>query len=312
MRVLLTGAGGMLGHGIADAWARLRPDDQLIGVTRRDVDLRDDAGVAALMHETRPDAVIHAAAVVGGIAAKIAEPTPYLLENLALDSSVLRASIAAQVPELLYIGSAAIYPESAVQPIDEDAVLTGSLEAANEGYALAKIAAGKVCEYASRQYGYAYKVAAPSNLYGPGDDFTLGHGHLVAAAIAKVHSAKAAGEDVVTIWGDGRARREFTFSIDLAEWLVGQVGRLSEWPALLNLGTGDDHSITEYYEVAREIVGWDGEFVFDVSKPSGVARRLLDSSRARALGWNPSTPLSEGMRSSYESFLAASTRNGTK
>lgn len=312
MRVLLTGAGGMLGRGIADAWARLRPSDQLVGVTRREVDLRDHAAVVDLMREVRPDAVIHAAAVVGGIAAKVAEPTPYLLENLALDSSVLRASLAAEVPELLYIGSAAIYPESASQPIREDAVLTGALESANEGYALAKIAAGKVCEYASRQYGYAYRVAAPSNLYGPGDDFTLGHGHLVAAAIAKVHAAKAAGDHTVSIWGDGRARREFTFSVDLAEWLVGQIGTLSSWPTLLNLGTGDDHSITEYYEVARQVVGWDGEFVFDTSKPSGVGRRLLDSSRARALGWAPSTPLTEGMRSSYESFLAASTLNGTK
>ncbi|MEY9951161.1 NAD-dependent epimerase/dehydratase family protein [Leifsonia sp. EB34] len=312
MRVLLTGAGGMLGSGIADAWARLRPAEELISVTRREVDLRDDRAVTTLMQDVRPDAVIHAAAVVGGIAAKIAEPTPYLLENLALDSSVLRASLEVGVPELLYIGSAAIYPESAEQPIAEDAILTGTLEPANEGYALAKIAAGKVCEYASRQFGYAYRVAAPSNLYGPGDDFALGHGHLVAAAIAKVHAAKTAGDRTVSIWGDGRARREFTFSVDLAEWLVGQVGALSGWPSLLNLGTGDDHSITEYYEVAREVVGWDGEFVFDASKPSGVGRRLLDSSRARALGWNPSTPLTDGMRSSYESFLAASTPNGTK
>ena len=304
MRLLLTGANGMLGSSIADSWRSQRPDDELFAVTRADADLRDPAAVRDLVDRVAPDAIVHAAAVVGGIAAKIAEPTPYLADNVAIDSSILHAAIDARVPELLYLSSAAIYPEAADQPIGESALLTGPLEAANEGYGLAKIAGGKVCEYASRQYGLAYRAVAPSNLYGPNDDYSLGHGHLIAATLAKVHEAKARGADSVTIWGDGTARREFTYAPDLASWLVSQVGALRDWPPLLNVGVGADHTITEYYEAAAAVVGFDGRFEFDLSKPSGAPRRLLDSSRARDLGWQPTTDLADGMAACYRQFLA--------
>lgn len=311
VRVLLTGAQGMLGSGIADQWRLSRPGDDLLPVTRADVDLRDDAAVRSLIDRTAPDAIIHAAAVVGGISAKLAEPTPYLLENLAIDSSVLRAALAAGVPELLYLSSAAIYPEAATQPIREDALLTGPLEHANEGYALAKIAAGKACEYASRQFGYSYRVVAPSNLYGPNDDYSPVQGHLIAAALAKVHSAHESGAPSVSIWGDGSARREFTYAPDLARWLVSQIGSLSGWPALLNVGTGTDHSIAEYYDTARAVVGYSGDFDYDLSKPAGVPQRLLNSSRARELGWAPTTGLVEGMTECYRQFINTSRQNGT-
>lgn len=295
----------MLGSSIASQWRELRPADQLIVATRQDVDLRDREQTRRFLEQAQPDAIIHAAAKVGGIQAKIAEPTPYLLDNLLLDSSLLSSAIELQIPELLYISSAAIYPESVEQPITEDALLSGRLESANEGYALAKIAASKVCEYASRQYGFSYKVAAPSNLYGPNDDYSLGHGHLVAAAIAKIHAAHEAGAPTVDIWGDGTARREFTYVMDLAEWLVSQIGVLDAWPTLLNLGCGFDHSIAEYYESARAAVGYTGSFVYDTSKPTGVHQRLLDSSQARQLGWNPQTTIETGMAASYDKFLAS-------
>lgn len=295
----------MLGSSIAERWAVQRPGDELIAMSRADVDLRDKAATARYVTDSAPDAIIHAAAVVGGIAAKIATPTPYLLDNLLVDTSVLSAAIDARVPELLYIGSAAIYPEHYRQPFIETDVLAAPLEPANEGYAIAKIAAAKLCQYASAQFGYRYRVAVPSNLYGPNDDYSASHGHLIAATIAKVHEAATSGESTVLIWGDGTARREFTFSTDLASWLVTQVGRLEQWPALLNLGVGADRSITEYYEVARDVIGFTGGFEYDTSKPAGMHQRILDSSAARMLGWNPTTTLDEGMAIVYRSYLAA-------
>jgi GDP-L-fucose synthase len=300
----------MLGRSFAAQWQKIRSSDELIVSTRADADLSDHAATRRFIESVQPDSIVHAAAKVGGISAKLAEPTPYLLDNLVLDSSVLSAAISSGVRELLYVGSGAIYPQDATQPIGEDAILGGPLERANEGYALAKIAAGKVCEYASRQFGFHYRVVAPSNLYGPNDDYSLGHGHLVAAALSKIHAAYVSGMDTVSVWGDGTARREFTYVVDLADWLVGQMGRLSTWPSLLNVGAGTDHSIAEYYEVAKRIVGFTGDFEYDASKPAGVAQRLLDSSRARALGWAPTTSLEDGMTESYSQFVANLAKDG--
>lgn len=294
----------MLGSSIAQQWAVRRPEDELVGLRREDVDLRDRAATAEFIARVAPDVIIHAAARVGGIQAKLAEPVPYLLDNLLLDTSVISAAIDSGVTELLYVGSAAFYPEHFRQPFVEDDLLAAPLEKANEGYAIAKLASAKLCEYASRQYGYHYRVVVPSNLYGPNDDYSLSHGHLIAATIAKIHAAHVEGAPVVEVWGDGTARREFTFSDDLAGWLVGQADNLAAWPDLVNVGAGIDHSITEYYETARDVVGYTGEFHYDTSKPAGMHQRLLDSSRARALGWEPTTQLREGMSQTYEKYTA--------
>ena len=294
----------MLGSAIADQWAKLRPDDELVPLTRATVDLRDAVATERALADIKPDAVVHAAARVAGIAEKLAHPATYLQQNLQLDSSVISASIAQGIPELLYISSGAIYPADLPQPLSEDDLLAGALESANEGYALAKITGGKLCEYASREFGFAYRAAVPSNLYGPGDSFGAGRAHLVASTIVKAHDAVATGAPTIDVWGDGTARREFTYSLDLAQWLVGQVGSLEAWPALLNLGVGFDHSIREYYEAAARVAGFTGDLVYDTSKPSGVMQRLLDSSRARELGWNPTTTLDEGYTACYESFVA--------
>jgi GDP-L-fucose synthase len=304
VRLLVTGGNGMLGRSIVSQWESQRPDDDLVVITRAEVDLRDKAATRAVIEKARPDAIIHAAAKVGGIGQKMAEPTPFLLDNILLDSSVLSAAIDLRIPEVLYVGSAAVYPAEYVRPIVESDLLGGPLEAANEGYAIAKIAAAKICEYASRQYGLDFKVALPSNLYGVHDHFDLASAHLVAATLAKVHEAKVGGSDTVSVWGDGTARREFTYSVDVAEWLVQQVGRLSAWPATLNLGCGFDHSVADYYETAKEVVGFTGALEFDTSKPSGVPQRLLDSSVARGLGWNPQTTLRDGMAATYADYVA--------
>jgi GDP-L-fucose synthase len=293
----------MLGRSIVESWRRQRPDDELYPLSRREVDLRDRSSVRAVIEEIRPDSILHAAAKVGGIGAKLAEPTPFLLDNLLLDTSVLSAAIELEVPELLYVGSAVVYPQEYLKPFVEDDIMTGVLEPANEGYGLAKISAVKVCEYASKQFGLAYRAALPSNLYGPYDHFDLANAHLIAATLAKVDQAARAGERVVNVWGDGSARREFTFSEDLADWLVQQVGSLAEWPPTLNLGYGTDYSVREFYEFAQEIVGYDGRLEYDTSKPAGTPQRLIDSSAARALGWAPSTSIREGMLATYQQYL---------
>ena len=304
MRVLVTGGNGMLGRSIVSEWKSQRPDDDITVVTRAEVDLQDKNATRALIERAQPDAIIHAAAKVGGIGVKIAEPTGFLLDNLLLDSSVLSAAIDLRIPELLYVGSAAVYPAEYVRPILESDLLGGTLESANEGYAVAKIAALKVCEYASRQYGLAFKAVLPSNLYGVHDHFELSNAHLVAATLAKVHTAKKDGSDVVSVWGDGTARGEFTDSVDVASWLVQQIGNLDAWPPTLNLGCGTDHSVAEYYEVARDVIGFEGTLEFDTSKPAGVPQRLLDSSIARSLGWNPQTTLLDGMTATYADYVS--------
>lgn len=294
----------MLGSSIAQQWALHRPDVELTQVTRSDADLRDRTATAELIAAVAPDVIIHAAAKVGGIQAKLDEPVPYLLDNLLLDSSVISAALELRIPDLLYVGSAAFYPEHFRQPFVEDDLLAAPLEKANEGYAIAKLAGAKLCEYASRQLGLHYRVVVPSNLYGPNDDYSLSHGHLIAATIAKIHAAHIEGSPVVAVWGDGTARREFTYSDDLATWLVSQVDNLANWPDLVNVGAGTDHSITEYYETAREVVGYTGVFEYDTTKPAGMHQRLLDSSRARALGWAPTTSLAEGMAQTYEKYTS--------
>lgn len=303
MRALLTGAGGMLGSSIAEQWRSRRPEDDLVALRRGDVDLRDADATADAVRSVRPDVIIHAAAVVGGIADKIARPLPYLLDNVAMDRAVIDAAVVNEVPAMVYIASAAAYPADSVSPIDEAQLFHGPLESANEGYGLAKLTGLTAVRYAAQQTGHSYRSILPSNLYGPADTFDPDRAHLIASTLRKTHEAKAAHAPSVSVWGDGTARREFTFAPDLAGWLVDALDGIDDWPATMNLGAGIDHSIREFYDLAREVVGFEGELEFDTSRPSGVPQRLIDSSLARELGWTPTTSMLDGMRASYDSYL---------
>lgn len=305
MKVVLTGAAGLLGSSIVRAWPEIRPGDELVALTRAEVDLSDPAATAAVIGRHAPDAIIHAAAHVAGIEDKLRSPDGFLSANLRLDDSVFSAAVAAEVPEFLYVSSAAVYPAEATQPIPEAALLGGPLEPANEGYGLAKTVGTRRCAYLSREHGWAYRAVLPSNLYGPGDDFRPGRAHLVSSAIAKAHAAVVSGAAVVDVWGDGTARREFTYAPDLAQWLVTQVGELATWPELLNAGSGMEATVREYYEHAATAAGFTGRLVFDPERPSGVARRLLDSTAARALGWSPATSWAEGFAACYTDLLTS-------
>lgn len=304
MHLLLTGGGGLLASSIAEAWRRQRPDDELSVLSRRDVDLRDAVATRAAIAAARPDVVVHTAAFVGGIGDKTARPLPYLLDNVRIDASVLEAVVGEGVPGYLYTASAAAYPASAPNPITEDALFTGRLEPANEGYGLAKLTGLTAVGYAARQTGGAYRAILPSNLYGPRDTFDPTRSHLIAATLFKTHRARESASLSVEVWGDGTARREFTFAPDLADWVVDAADGLAELPEVMNVGAGVDHSIRDFYEIARDVVGYDGELAFDTTKPSGVPQRLIDSSLARRHGWAPRTDIRDGMASCYESFLA--------
>ncbi|MEJ1230372.1 MAG: NAD-dependent epimerase/dehydratase family protein [Galbitalea sp.] len=306
MKVVITGANGMLASSVRAEWDAQRPDDQVVGLSRSDVDLRDRDATRAVLEKIRPDAVIHCAARVGGIAANVANPTGFLLDNLLLDSSVIGNSIELGVDKFVYVGSSCMYPRDYRQPLVESDILAAPLEPTNEGYAIAKIAGSKLCEYASRELGLTYRTIIPSNLYGPKDDYNSGRSHLIAAAVSKVHAAKTAHSPAVEIWGDGTARREFTYVGDLANWLVAEIDRLGDWPSVLNVGCGYDRTVSEFYQLAKEVVGYEGGFVYDTTKPTGMHQKLMDSSAAKHLGWAPRTSLEDGIRHAYEVFLADS------
>lgn len=303
MRVLITGAGGMLGSSISERWTARRPEDEVLPLRRTDLDLRDAEATGRAIGSARPDLIVHAAAVVGGIADKIARPLPYLLDNLAVDRAVIDAAVANEVSRLIYVASAAAYPAAAQSPIDESQLFRGELEPANEGYGLAKLTGLTAVRYAAQQTGHAYRSILPSNLYGPNDTFEPDRAHLIASTLRKAHEAKTTSAKTVSVWGDGTARREFTFAPDLAEWLVAAVDEMAAWPATMNVGAGTDHSIREFYEIACEIVGFEGDLDFDITRPSGVPQRLIDSSVARTHGWVPRTTMADGMRTCYDSYL---------
>lgn len=302
MRVLLTGGNGMLARSIADAWRANPPDGDLVTVTRRDADLRDLNDTRALVKRIDPDVIVHAAARVGGISAHIGDPTGFLMDNLRIDSSLLTASVEHGVRRFLYFGSSCMYPKDYRQPLVESDLLAAPFEPTNEGYGLVKVTSTRFCQFASRQFGHAYRVLIPSNLYGPNDNYAPG-GHLVAAALAKAHHAKTTGAASVEVWGDGTARREFTYVGDLAGWAVAHLPDMETWPEVLNVGQGVDHSILDYYTAALATVGYDCELVTDPTKPAGMRQKLMDSSLARGFGWNPATSLAEGMRVTYDRYL---------
>jgi len=309
LKVVITGSAGMLGSNVL----RLAEHSEgltAVGLTRSDFDLRNQQDLEAFIESEKPDAMIHAAAKVGGIQANISTPFDFLASNLAMDVSVIQAAISQQVPNLIYLGSSCMYPKDYRQPLLESDILAAPLEPTNEGYAVAKIAGSKMCEYATASYGFSYKTIIPSNLYGPGDNFNPGSSHLLASVIRKVHDAKQQGLTQIDMWGSGIARREFTFIEDLAEWTVGALNRASELPSVLNLGWGADHSIAEFYRAAMEVLDYEVELVPDLSKPEGMKAKLMDSSLAREKhDWNPQTDLRSGIEQTYKWFLESKDAN---
>lgn len=302
MRLWVTGGGGMLGAAVLAA-ARARGDMELVAPRSSALDLRDRAAVRAFLRREQIDAVVHAAARVGGIAANMADMSGFLTHNLAINLNLIAECADAGVPRLLNIGSSCMYPKDYRQPLIESDLLAAPLEPTNEGYALAKIVAARHCDYVAAHTGFAYRTIIPCNLYGPGDNFSPAHGHLVASIIRKIDEAIRTGAASVEIWGDGSARREFLYADDLANWIVGEaIGRIDIFPQYLNVGFGLDHSINDYYTVAAAVMGYAGDFSHDLDRPVGMRQKLIDSSRAGAFGWAPATSLQAGLAQTYRSF----------
>lgn len=277
----------------------------IVALGRSELDLLDFNQTQNVLKQLSPDLVIHAAGVVGGIQANIKNPVRFLSDNWAMGNNIVLAARSAGVARLLNLGSSCMYPRNSDDPLREDQVLSGTLEPTNEGYALAKCAVARLCEYVTRETPqYDYKTIIPCNLYGPFDKFDPGVSHLIPAIIHKLHVAKLRGETSVEIWGDGSARREFMFAGDLADAIVFAIANFSSMPSLLNIGLGDDFTVNEYYQVAADVVGYDGTFAHDISKPVGMKRKLLDVTKQTMLGWAPRTTLRDGIRETYDYYLS--------
>jgi len=296
-RIFVAGHRGMVGSALI---RRLRQEEcQILTVGRDAVDLRDQPAVNRWFDEHRPRAVLLAAARVGGIHANNTHPGDFLYDNLAIAINVIEASRRTGVAKLLFLGSSCIYPRLAPQPMPESCLLTGSLEPTNEWYAIAKIAGLKLCQAYRRQHGCDFVSVMPTNLYGPNDNFDLLSGHVLPALLAKIDAAVREGRDTVEIWGSGQPRREFLHVDDLADAVVFLMKSWSDEEPI-NIGTGTDVAIAELAKLIADVVGFKGRFVYDVSKPDGTHRKLLDVAKLTALGWRPRISLETGIRQTYE------------
>lgn len=283
--------------------------------THAELDLNNQSLVADFFQTEKPDYVILAAAKVGGIHANNTYPAEFIQENLAIQSNVIHQSYLAGVKRLLFLGSSCIYPRDCPQPIKEEYLLTGPLEPTNRPYALAKIAGIEMCWSYNRQFGTQYLAMMPTNLYGAGDNYHPENSHVIPAMIRKFHEAKVNGQATVSIWGTGTPKREFLYSDDMAEACVFVMNLADEQfksllasdrndglPPLLNLGSGSDLSIAELAILVKDVTGFDGQIIFDTTKPDGTMRKLMDSSRLNKLGWLASTALRDGLGSAYQDF----------
>ncbi|TDL78244.1 GDP-L-fucose synthase [Palleronia sediminis] len=277
---------------------------EVITATRAELDLKRQADVEAWFDRTRPDAVFLAAAKVGGILANDTAPADFLYDNLMIEANVIHAAHAAGVSKLIFLGSSCIYPRDAAQPMAEDALLTGPLEPTNEWYAIAKIAGIKLCQAYRKQHGADFISAMPTNLYGPGDNYNLATSHVLPALMRKFVEARETGADEVMMWGSGTPLREFMHADDLADALVFLMRRYSDAPHV-NVGTGEEISIGDLAREIAAVVGYAGRIVHDTDKPDGTPRKLMDSTRLRAMGWTPSIGLAEGLRRTLRDYDAA-------
>lgn len=270
---------------------------------RNELDLSSAANVTEWLTLHRPDLIIHAAGHVGGIQANVANPFRFLSLNVEMAMNLIQSARELGVRRLLNIGSSCMYPREAPNPLKVESLLTGRFEPTNEGYAVAKVLAGKLCEYIAAQAPeYQYRTLIPCNLYGRHDHFEPERSHLVPAVIKKVHDAKVSNAPSIGLWGDGSARREFMFAADAANMILDAAHRIDEVPQYLNVGLGYDFTVLDYYQAAARTVGWDGEFEFDLTKPTGMKQKLLDVGVQDAFGWKATTTLDEGLRQTYAYF----------
>jgi GDP-L-fucose synthase len=301
-KIYVAGHRGLVGSAIVRALQREGYTNLLVR-THKELDLRRQSDVEAFFKSEKPDYVFLAAAKVGGIRANDVFRGDFILENLQIQTNVIGAAFAEKTKKLLFLGSSCIYPKMAPQPMHEDSLLTGPLETTNDAYAVAKIAGLMLCKSLKMQYKVPFISAMPTNMYGPGDNYDLENSHVLPALIRKFHEAKARGDNFVTLWGTGKALREFLYSDDLADGLLFLMKNY-EGDEHVNVGSGSEVSISQLATIIQGIVGFKGEIRWDSSKPDGTPRKLMDSSRLRASGWAPKISLERGIELAYKDFLA--------
>jgi GDP-L-fucose synthase len=301
-KLLITGGSGMVGqnilnHPFAKSWEIFAPSSNELNLTNT---LECEKYISKKM----PNLIIHSAGKVGGIKANIAEPVEFLDKNIMIGRNVIMGARLAGVKNLINLASTCIYPRLAENPLNEELILKGELEPTNEGYAIAKIFSTRLCEFIRREDPtYQYKTLIPCNLYGLYDKFDPNKSHLVPAIIHKIHQAKISNKPSVEIWGNGNARREFMYSADLADAVFNAARNMEILPNKINIGIGNDYTINEYYETIAEVLGWNGIFTHDLSKPVGMMRKLCDTSLQSNWGWKPKTSLKIGLMKTYQYYL---------
>ena len=297
----------MVGQNILDHPLAVNYD--ILAPSSDELDLRDSFATQKFIRDTNPDIVVHAAGRVGGIQANILNPVDFLVANTDMGRNVILASHQAGVPYLINLASSCMYPRNAPNPLSETLILQGELEPTNEGYALAKIYASRLCAYINRENEkksksiIRYKTLIPCNLYGPYDKFEPAHSHLIPAIIHKIHKAKIQGFATVEIWGDGIARREFMYAGDLADAIIKSLNDYDQISDLMNIGLGHDYSINDYYRIVAKVVGWNGSFTHNINKPVGMKQKMVDITLQTQWGWKPLTSLESGIRKVYDFYL---------
>lgn len=307
MKIYVAGHRGLVGSAMVRA-IEAGGAHSWVGKTRSELDLLQRKAVFEFVASIKPDAMVIAAAKVGGIHANDTYPVQFLSENLQIETNLMDAAHSAGVERVLFLGSSCVYPKLAAQPIKEEYLLTGELEKTNEAYALSKIAGLKLVQAYRKQYGHSWISAMPTNLYGPGDNFDLANSHVLPALLRKFHEAKSSGDASVTVWGTGSPKREFLHSDDLASACLFLLENYDD-EIPINVGTGSDVSIKELADLVGEVVGFTGKIEWDTSKPDGTPRKLLDTSRLGNIGWKPRITLERGLKETYEWFLADQKQN---
>ncbi len=302
LSILITGSSGMVGRNIVEY--KDAKNYELLTPSSKELDLLDRVSVDKYIKNTRPDIVIHCAGIVGGIQANIKNPVKFLVNNTQMALNIIMASQEAGIKKFINMSSSCMYPREAINPLDEDLILKGELEPTNEGYAIAKITATRLCEYINREDNtFLYKTVIPCNLYGKYDKFDPKHSHMLPAVIKKIHEAKENNQSDCDIWGDGEARREFMYAEDLADFIYYALANFEKMPQNINVGLGQDYTINEYYDAISSVIGYKGKFIHDLTKPTGMKQKLIDDTKLSEFGWKHKTSQEDGIKKIYEYYL---------
>ena len=301
MKIFVSGGSGMVGRNLV-SYLRKNSQVEIFAPNSQELNLLDYSKTESFIKRIKPDAVIHCAGLVGGIQTNIEKPYSFLFSNTLMGLNLVNACVNQRIRKVINLGSSCMYPKDQTSNLNEEDILTGPLEPTNEGYAIAKITVSKLCEYAKREYKLDYKTIIPCNLYGKYDKFDTKKSHMIPAVIHKLHRAKTS-KKIPTIWGDGGARREFMYVEDLVDFISYALKNYNKIEHIMNVGLGYDFSIKEYYDAIAEVVGYNGDFEYDLTKPSGMKRKLCDVTKQKKIGWKPKNSLTEGLQKTYQYYL---------